>query len=296
MAGALFYGRREGAPEEIARAGVSYLLSRGADIVIIDTAGRHGYGGEEALLEEMKRIAEAVRPDEVILVIDASIGQKAYDLARRFHEATPVGSIIVTKMDGTARGGGVLSAAAATGATVKFIGTGEKIDEIEPFRPPRFVARVLGMGDIESLLEKLKALEASERLEEEAREALKGKLNIRVIYHQLVSMRRMGPLHKILEMLPGAGLLLGQLDASQAKLGEERIKKWLAIIESMTYEELDRPELVERDKRRKRRIARGSGTTVEDVKELLAYYKTMKNLMRRLKRDRRLLRRLGMFS
>ena len=292
-AGALFYGRREGAPEEIARAGVSYLLSRGADIVIIDTAGRHGYGGEEALLEEMKRIAEAVRPDEVILVIDASIGQKAYDLARRFHEATPVGSIIVTKMDGTARGGGVLSAAAATGATVKFIGTGEKIDEIEPFRPPRFVARVLGMGDIESLLEKLKALEASERLEEEAREALKGKLNMRVIYHQLVSMRRMGPLHKILEMLPGAGLLLGQLDASQAKLGEERIKKWLAIIESMTYEELDRPELVERDKRRMRRIARGSGTTVEDVKELLAYYKTMKNLMRRLKRDRRLLRRLG---
>jgi signal recognition particle subunit SRP54 len=293
QAGALFYGRRSGKAEEIARDGVKFLLERGAEIIIIDTAGRHGYGEEEALLNEMKRIAEAVKPDEVILVIDAAIGQKAYDLAKRFHNATPVGSLIVTKLDGTARGGGVLSAAAATGAHVKFVGTGERIDEIEPFKPARFVARVLGMGDIEGLLERLKALESAERLEKAAEEALKGKITMRTVYHQLVSMQKMGPLHKILEMLPGAGLLLGNLDKEKARLGEEKIKKWIAIIESMTYEELDHPELIEKDKRRMRRIARGSGTSIEDVRELLAYYKNMKNLMRRLKRDRRLLRRLG---
>ncbi len=293
QAGALFYGRRSGKAEEIARDGVKFLLERGAEIVIIDTAGRHGYGEEEALLDEMKRIAEAVKPDEVILVIDAAIGQKAYDIAKRFHNATPVGSLIVTKLDGTARGGGVLSAAAATGAHVKFVGTGERIDEIEPFKPARFVARVLGMGDIEGLLERLKALESAERLEKAAEEALKGKITMRTVYHQLVSMQKMGPFHKILEMLPGAGLLLGNLDKEKARLGEEKIKKWIAIIESMTYEELDHPELIEKDKRRMRRIARGSGTSIEDVRELLAYYKNMKNLMRRLKRDRRLLRRLG---
>ncbi len=292
-AGALFYGRKEGRPEEIAREGVEFLRSRGAEVIIIDTAGRHGYGDEEALIEEMKRISEAVKPDEVVLVIDAAMGQKAFSLARRFHEATPIGSIVVTKMDGTARGGGALSAAAATGATVKFIGTGEKIDEIEPFRPAKFVGRILGMGDIEALIDKLKAMEYGERLELEARDALKGRLTMRTVYHQLVSMKRMGPLHKILEMLPGAGLLIGQLDKVQAQLGEEKIKKWIAIIESMTYEELDRPELVERDKRRIRRIARGSGTSVEDVRELLAYYKTLKTLMRKLRRDKRLLRRLG---
>ncbi len=293
QAGALFYGRRSGKAEEIARDGVKFLLERGAEIIIIDTAGRHGYGEEEALLDEMKRIAEAVNPDEVILVIDAAIGQKAYDLAKRFHDATPVGSLIVTKLDGTARGGGVLSAAAATGAHVKFVGTGEKIDEIEPFKPARFVARVLGMGDIEGLLERLKALESAEKLEKAAEEALKGKITMRTVYHQLVSMQKMGPFHKILEMLPGASLLLGNLDREKARLGEEKIRKWIAIIESMTYEELDHPELIEKDKRRMRRIARGSGTSIEDVRELLAYYKNMKNLMRRLKRDRRLLRRLG---
>lgn len=294
QAGALFYGRRTGRAEDIAREGVEFLVKRGAEIVIIDTAGRHGYGEEEALLDEMKRIAEAVKPDEVILVIDAAIGQKAFDLAKRFHEATPIGSIIVTKLDGTARGGGALSATAATGARIKFVGTGEKIDEIEPFRPARFVARILGMGDIEGLLERLKALESAERLERAAQEAFKGRINMRTVYHQLVSMQKMGPLHKILEMLPGASILLGNLDREKARLGEEKIRKWIAIIESMTYDELDHPELIERDKRRMRRIARGSGTSLEDVRELLAYYKNMKSLMRRLKRDRRLLRRLGL--
>ena len=290
--GALFYGEK-GNPraEEIAERGVKSLLERGAEIIIVDTAGRHGYGEEQSLLDEMKRIADRIHPDEVVLVIDAAIGQKAYDLASRFHSATPIGSIIVTKLDGTARGGGALSAVAATGATIKFIGTGEKIDELEPFRPRRFVARVLGLGDLETLLEKLQGLEEAEDLEKAAEDILKGKINMRIVYRQLKSMRKMGPLSKILQMLPGFGLA-GGLGEEAAKLGEEKIDKWLAIIESMTYEELDKPEIINR--RRMRRIAIGSGTSVDDVKELLAYYKNLRTMMKRLKRDRRLLRKLGM--
>ena len=289
--GAIFYGESKGNPAEIAKKGIEYALDRGAEIVIVDTAGRHGFGDEEALLREMKDIARAVQPDEVILVIDAAIGQKAYDLAKRFHEATPVGALIVTKLDGTARGGGVLSAAAATGAIVKFIGTGEKLDELEPFRPAKFVGRILGLGDLEALLEKFRSLEEAKDLEEAAQDILKGKINMRIIYRQLKSMRKMGPLSKVLQMLPGFSLMT-QLSDEATRLGEEKIKRWLAIIESMTYEELDKPEIIDRS--RMRRLAIGSGTSVEDVRELLAYYKNLKQMMKRLKRDKRLLRRLGL--
>ncbi len=290
-AGAIFYGEDKGDPAEIASKGIKYALDRGAEIIIVDTAGRHGFGDEEALLEEMKTIAKAINPDEVILVLDAAIGQKAYELASKFHEATPIGSLIVTKLDGTARGGGVLSAAAATGATVKFIGTGEKIDEIEPFRPAKFVGRILGLGDLEALLDKFKTLEEARELEEAAQDLLKGKINMRIIYRQLKSMRKMGPLSKVLQMLPGFGLMT-KLNDEAARLGEEKIKKWLAIIESMTYQELDKPEIIDRS--RMRRLALGSGTSTEDVRELLAYYKNLKMMMKRLKRDKRLLRRLGL--
>ncbi len=291
QAGALFYGEKTGDPAEIAERGLRFMLERGADIIIIDTAGRHGYGEEERLLEEMRRIQERVKPDEVMLVIDAGIGQKAGSLAKRFHEATPIGSIVVTKMDGTARGGGALTAAAVTGARIKFIGTGEKLDELEPFAPRRFAARILGLGDLEGLLERLRAVEEARQLEEAAEDILKGKINMRVIYRQLQATRKLGPLSKVLQMLPAAGLL-ANVNEEALKLGEEKIRKWMAIIESMTYEELDNPEII--DKRRMRRIAMGSGTSVEDVRELLAYYKGLKTMMKRLRRDRRLLRRLGL--
>ncbi len=292
QAGALFYGEPgEKDAVKIADRGVKTLREKGAEIIIVDTAGRHGYGEEESLLEEMKNISKKINPDEVILVIDAAIGQKAYDLAKRFHEASPIGSLIITKLDGTARGGGALSAVAATGATIKFIGTGEKLDELEVFRPRRFVARILGLGDLETLLEKLQGLEEAKQLEEAAEDILKGKINMRIIYRQLKSMRKMGPLSKILQMIPGLGLA-AQLGDEAARLGEEKIDRWLAIIESMTYEELDHPEIINR--KRIRRIALGSGTTTEDVKELLAYYKNLRTMMKRFKRDKRLLRRLGL--
>jgi len=290
QAGVLFYGEPgERDAVGIAKRGVSKLVSQGADIVIVDTAGRHGYGDEESLLDEMESISRETGPDEVILVIDASIGQKAYDLARRFHERTRIGSIIVTKLDGTARGGGALSAVAATGAQIKFIGTGEKMGELEPFRPKRFVGRILGMGDIETLIERMKSLEEAEELEKRTQEMMEGKINMRVIYHQLKGMRKMGPLSKVLQMIPGLSMMMpGNLDT---RLGEEKIDKWLAIIESMTYRELDKPEII--DKSRMRRLAFGSGTSLEDVRELLSYYNNLKKMLKQFKRKKRLLKKLG---
>ncbi len=291
QAGALSYGEDKGDPAQIAKRGVEELKRQGAQIIIVDTAGRHGQGQEAALLEEMKSIASAVGPDEVALVIDASIGQRAYDLARRFHEATPIGTIIVTKLDGTARGGGVLSAVAATGARVKFVGTGEKLDELEPFSPPGFVSRVLGLGDVRSLIERVREAELEEEAVKRVEEDIeKGRVNMRTIYAQLRSIRRLGPLSKVLELLPTSRLPV-KVDSEQTKLGEEKIRRWMVIIDSMTYEELDNPEMIDRS--RMRRIAYGSGTSVNDVRELLTYYKAMKSMVRRLRRDRSLLRRLG---
>lgn len=270
---------------EIARRGVEYFVSRGFDIVIVDTAGRHHR--EEDLLREMREIAENIKPDEVVLVIDAAIGQQAHDLAKKFHEATPIGSIIVTKLDGTAKGGGALSAVAVTGATIKFIGTGEKIDELEVFRPPRFVARILGIGDLEGLIEKVRRIKV-EFTEKDVEEFLSGRLNMRLVYKQLVSLRKMGPLRKILQMIPGLSLKIPlEIEAGKA---EEKIKKWLAIINSMTYEELDKPEII--DRRRIRRIAYGAGVKPEDVRELLKQYEMMKKLSKQLRKRRDLLEKL----
>jgi signal recognition particle subunit SRP54 len=269
----------------IAVNGLKHFLEHGFDIVIIDTAGRHHR--EEDLIREMKEIAEAVKPDEVILVIDAAIGQQAYNVAKKFHEATPIGSIIVTKLDGTAKGGGALTAVAVTGANIKFIGTGEKIDELEVFRPPRFVGKILGIGDLEGLLEKVKRAKI-ELTEKDVEEMLSGKLNMRLVYKQLVSLRKMGPLRKILQMIPGLGLKIPlEIEAGKA---EERVKKWLAAIDSMTYEELDKPEII--DRRRARRIALGAGIRVEDVRELLKQYEGMKKLMRQLRKRKDLLEKL----
>ena len=290
-AGAIFYGNPgSNNPVDIAKRGVEELRSRGAEIIIIDTAGRHGYGEEQALLEEMRSIADAVKPDEVVLVIDASMGQKSYDLAKRFHEATPVGSIIVTKMDGTAKGGGALSAVAATGAKIKFIGTGEGLDELEVFHPKRFVARLMGMGDLESLLEKIERISSATELQETVSRMLSGKITFRLIYRQLEQVKKLGPFKKILQMLPGVSTMIDALDDA-AKLSEEKVKKWLSIINSMTYEEMDNPEII--NKSRMRRIAIGAGVEVQDVKELMNYYKMVQRMVKQIKRRRDLLDKLS---
>jgi len=282
--GVPFYGKRQGNPVEIAEKAVKTLLTDYAcDVVIVDTAGRHGYGKEEDLLREMKEIADVIKPDEVVLVVDASIGQKAYDLASKFHKWTPVGSIIITKLDGTARGGGALSAVVATGARIKFVGDGEKLEDLEVFNPRRFVARVLGLGDIESLLEKFKALEESEELRKRMERAVAlGKMTLRDIYHQLKAVRKLGPLRKVLELVPGFSFL--KLGDDVLRGSEKNIDKWLSILDSMTYKELDDPSIIDRS--RARRIALGSGTTPGDVRELLKYYELINKVLRDLKRGK----------
>ncbi len=289
--GVPFYGERNSQdPVGIAKRGVRKLLSEGVNVIIVDTAGRHGYGEEEELLREMRELADAIKPNEVILVIDAYLGQKAYDLARRFHERTPIGSIIITKLDGTAKGGGAISAVSVTGAHIKFIGDGEKIEDLEPFSPRKFVARLLGLGDLETLLEKFRALEESAELEKRFEKAiLTGRLTLRDMYAQIKSLKKMGPLRKVLQMIPGLAMM--PLDDEKLRLSEEKMNKWLHIMESMTYEELDNPSII--DRRRIKRIALGSGTRPEDVRELLAYYENTRRMLKNIKRKKGILRKLG---
>jgi signal recognition particle subunit SRP54 len=287
MAGVPVYGEPGSIDAvSIAVKGVDFFRERGFDIIIIDTAGRHHR--EEDLLLEMEDIARNVRPDEVILVLDASIGQQAFEVASKFHKKTPIGSIIVTKLDGTAKGGGALSAIAATGARIKFIGVGEKIDELELFDPKRFVARLMGLGDLEGLLEKVRKAKV-ELTEKDVQDILEGRVSMRIVYKQLVSLRRMGPLRKILEMIPGVQLKMpAEIDS---KVLEDKMDKWVAAINSMTYEELDNPEIIDRS--RIKRISYGAGVDVEDVKMLLKQYEAVKSLSKQLKRQKNLLAKMG---
>ena len=290
--GVPFYGEKDSKdPVKIAKNGLRELLRMGANIIITDTAGRHGYGEEEYLLKEMEDLAKAIQPNEIVLVIDAYIGQKAYDLAKRFHERTPIGSIVITKLDGTAKGGGAISAVAATGARIKFVGDGEKIENLEAFNPRKFVSRILGLGDLETLLEKFKALEESDKVEKRFQKAmLTGKLTLRDLYAQIQSIKKLGPLAKVLQMIPGISMM--PIDDEKVRLSEEKMDMYLHIMDSMTYEELDNPHII--DRRRINRIARGSGTRPEDVKDLLHYYDATKKMLKTLKRRKGLLRKLGM--
>ena len=262
---------------EIARRGVQHFSSNGFDVILIDTAGRHR--SQEDLMEEVKRLQEEIKPDEVMLIIDATIGQMAGAHAKAFHEVAPIGSIVLTKMDTSARGGGALSAVAETGAKIKFIGTGEKIEDIELFNPRGYVGRLLGIGDIESILERIKLAEV-EVSEEKAKEFLRGEFSLEDFVKQLKEVRKMGPLSKLLSKLPIPGL--PDLPQDSLKEAEEKIEKWWAIIHSMTQEEKLDPNIL--DSSRIRRIARGAGVMEKDVKELIKQYKLMKKLMKRAKK------------
>jgi len=250
------------------------------DVVIIDTAGRHKE--EKSLIEEMKTLEKAIKPNEVILVVDGTIGQQAAIQARAFHEATPIGSIYVTKLDGSARGGGALSAVAATGAPIKFISSGEKLEDIEPFVPSRFVGRLLGMGDLQSLIEKVR--EAEVQVPEKKMKAfLSGKFTLTDMYEWFESMKGMGPFRRLLKMIPG---LSYNIPDDMMEMAEDRLQKWRVIIQSMTHSERDDPKTFNAS--RIRRVARGSGTSEKEVKELLEQYGMMKRMMKTMRRKRAL--------
>jgi len=278
-----FYGEPDNKnPVKIARNGVKKFSDH--EVVILDTSGRHKE--EKSLIVEMQQIAKEVRPQEIILVLDGTIGQQASAQAAAFNEATDVGSIIVAKLDGSARGGGALSGVAATGAPIKFIGTGEKIEDLEPFVPDRFIGRLLGMGDKESLVAKVQEAEV-QVTERDVNAMLSGKFSLADMYQQFEAMRKMGPLQKVLSMVPGFSY---QLPQDQLDLAEDRMDRWKYIIESMTPEERENPKILNAS--RVRRIARGSGTDERDVRELIKQYNAMRKMLRQLKGRRRMLRRM----
>ncbi len=248
------------------------------DVVIIDTAGRHKE--EKGLIAEMKKLEKAIKPDEAILVIDGTIGQQAAVQARALHEATPIGSILVAKLDGSARGGGALSAVAAIGAPIKFISTGEKLGDIEPFIPSRFVGRLLGMGDLQSLVDKVREAEVKVP-EKKARAFLSGKFTLTDMYEQFESMKKVGPLRHLLKMIPGMSY---NIPEDQMNMAEDALKRWRVIIQSMTPKEREKPKILSSS--RIRRVARGSGTTEKEVKELLTQYNNMKKMMKTFRRKR----------
>jgi signal recognition particle subunit SRP54 len=248
------------------------------DIIIVDTSGRHKE--EKDLIKEMKDLEKSIRPDEVMMVIDGTIGQQALAQAKTFHEATPIGSILVTKLDGSARGGGALSAVAATGAPIKFIGTGEKVEDIEQFIPSRFVGRLLGMGDLETLLERVQEAEIKVP-QKKAKQMLSGKFTLTDMYEQFEAVKGMGPFKKVLQMLPG---MSSKVPDDMLNMAEGRLEKWRVIIQSMTPEEKENPKLFNYS--RARRVARGSGTTEKDVKELLRQYIMMRRMLKMMKRKK----------
>jgi signal recognition particle subunit SRP54 len=247
------------------------------DVVIVDTAGRDALNDE--LVKELNDINSAVKADERLLVMSADIGQTAEKQAKMFHETCNVSGVIITKLDGTAKGGGALSACAVTKAPVKFIGIGEKIDSLEEFKPEGFVGRLLGMGDIESLLEKVHDAISEDEAKDLGKKFLKGEFNLIDLYEQMQAMKKMGPLTKVMELIPGMGGL--KIPKDMIENQEIKLEKWKIAMQSMTKDELEDPEII--DASRVDRISVGSGLSTGDVRELIKQYKQAKKLMKMMK-------------
>jgi signal recognition particle subunit SRP54 len=261
----------------IARNGQEHFVSKGFDVIIIDTAGRHKE--EKSLLEEMRMLEAGISPNLTLLVVDGTIGQQAFSQAEAFARTTKIGGIVVTKLDGTAKGGGAVAAAAATGAKIMFVSTGERIDDLEEFSPTRFAGRILGMGDLQSLVDRVKALE-TELDEDVTRRVTSGKMTLDDFAVQLEQMSKLGPLQKVMELIPG----LPKIEDKSLQQMEGNLVKWKSIMKSMTPKERKDSSLL--GSSRIRRIARGAGVSEREVKELLNRFEQMKKMMKGAKRMR----------
>ncbi len=247
------------------------------DLIIIDTAGRDALNDE--LINELNTINKAVQPDETLLVMSADIGQAAQKQAETFADTCKVTGVIITKMDGTAKGGGALTACAVTKAPVKFIGIGEKIDALEIFKPKNFVGRLLGMGDLEALLDKAKEAFTEEDAKDMGKKLLKGDFNLLDLYEQMQSVRKMGPLTKVMDMIPGMGGM--KIPKEMLQMQEGKLDKWKYIMNSCTKDELENAEII--STARAERISQGSGCSLKEVRELVKQYKQSKKLMKMMK-------------
>lgn len=250
------------------------------DMVIVDTAGRDALS--DGLVKELNKLNNAVGADERLLVISADIGQAAQRQAQSFHDTCNVTGVIVTKLEGTAKGGGALSACAVTNAPIVFIGVGEKVDDLEMFHPQRFVGRLLGMGDLESLLEKAREVISEDDAKNMQEKFLKGDFNLVDLYEQMKAMKKMGSFGKIMEMIPGLGSL--KMPKEMLDVHEEKLGRWRHAMDSMTKEELEYPEVINAE--RVDRIAAGSGLNVGQVRELMKQYRQSKKMMKMFKGEK----------
>lgn len=262
-------------PVEIAKKAIAHAKDYGNDILILDTAGRLHI--DEALMAELQSIKGQVKPNEILLVIDAMTGQDAVNVAQSFNEALGIDGVILTKLDGDTRGGAALSVRAVTGKPIKFVGLGEKLENLEPFHPDRMASRILGMGDVMTLIEKAQTTVDEKQAVELAKKMRENSFTMEDLLSQMRQIRGMGSIGQILDMIPGAS---GKLTDADAERGEKEMKRLEAIILSMTPREREKPSII--NPSRKRRIAAGSGTRVEDVNRLLRQFEQMQKLMKQM--------------
>ena len=273
-AGVPVFEMGQGNPVDIAKKAVSHAKDHGNDYVILDTAGRLHI--DETLMEELKKIKETVSPGEILLVVDAMTGQDAVNVASSFNEALGIDGVVLTKLDGDTRGGAALSVRAVTGKPIKFAGVGEKLEDLEVFHPERMASRILGMGDVMSLIEKAQQQFDEKEAEALARKMQQDKFDFNDLLDQFRQIQKMGDIKGMLGMLPGVGKQLREVE-----IDEKQFTRTEAIILSMTKEELAKPYLI--NPSRKRRIAAGCGMKVEDVNRLIKQYEGMRQMMKQMK-------------
>ena len=270
-----FYGE-EGNPDAVGIVGRGLKEVEKYDIIIIDTAGRHSL--EKDLIEEMEQIHAIANPDYKLLVLDGAIGQQASEQARAFNDSIGISGVVISKLDGTAKGGGAISAVSETNSSIAFIGVGETPEDLEKFEPDRFISKLLGMGDIKGLIEKAQDNLKEEELDMEA--MMRGRFTLKDMYKQLETLNKMGPMKQIMQMLPLGGMGVKVPEEAYQVTGD-KLTRYRVVMDSMTEEEMLNPRLI--GSARIRRISIGSGCSPDDVRELLRYYKTMQNTMKGLR-------------
>lgn len=272
-AGAHVFEMGQGDPVKIAKEGIKYAKDNGFDVVMLDTAGRLHI--DETLMDELRNIKEETHPNEILLVVDSMLGQDAVNVADAFNKALDITGVILTKLDGDTRGGAALTVLAITGKPIKFAGIGEKLDDLEPFYPDRMASRILGMGDVLTLIDKAKEAIDEKAAQKTMQKMQENKFDLNDLYAQFEQIEKMGSIHSLINMIPGIAGKVREED-----IDERRMPRTKAIISSMTPKERAKPSII--DAKRKRRIAAGSGTRVEDVNQLLRQFEQMQKMMKQM--------------
>ena len=277
--GAEVFEKGTQSPVKTAKQAIEYAESKGYNTVIIDTAGRLHI--DEALMNELIEVKKAVQPTEILLVVDAMTGQDAVNVAKSFDDQLDITGVILTKLDGDTRGGAALSIRAVTGKPIKFCGVGEKMGDLEPFYPDRMASRILGMGDVLTLIEKAKAAVSEEQLKDMEKRMLQAKFTLDDFLVQFESIKKMGGVKDVIGMMPG----MSGMKIKEGDINEDLIDKYKAIICSMTKRERDNPDIIKSSRRK--RIAAGSGTTIQQVNQLLKQYDQAKAMMKSMKNNKK---------